>query len=174
MAKSRETITSDDVGTVNASELVGNQWDGEIPQGYEEEQVGFPPYWSPEEGGQRFSGIPIARDDKDPEFVRYTLIADRVIHCKKGPAEDAEQVIVRPGERFSVSEYASLPLAELFGLPMMAVATHKSKTSTPGQSVWNWKLFLTPESKKQLHARRAEAAAMFENMTKKPAELKSA
>jgi hypothetical protein len=148
-----------------AKEKVKEEWDEAfdnlIPEGWEEEQTGFPPYWNPGEG-KSFRGIVIARDVRDPDFVRYHIRSTQEdLECAIGPAVDAEPVKVTKGEIFTVSEYSSLPLSDLLGLEIMAVALKQVPTKKAGQSRWVWKLFLPKESRKALDTRRAESAKLL-------------
>jgi hypothetical protein len=132
---------------------------------WEEEQVGFPPYWNPELG-VRISAKVIALDVRDELFHRWTLQATRKsIQCAIGPAEDAEPVTVKPGELFTCSAYAGLPLDLFVGLEVLIYVSDKRKL--PGneaskgvkRDLWVFKLLVAPESKKLLEERKAAKVA---------------
>lgn len=131
-------------------------------EGWEEEQVGFAPYWNPEEG-KFFYGKVVARDERDPDFMRYLVQALMPHQCKRGAADDAEDVLVGTNEYFSISVYYSLSEPFDFALenftakgdpmPMKVTAIKKVKTKA-GQPCWTWKMHLPPEYKKKLQAAR--------------------
>jgi hypothetical protein len=100
------------------------------------------------------------KDTRDPDFIRYvfTNTNDAPLECATGKASDAEQIMVNPGEFFTVSSYAALPLDDLLGLECMLQAKDKVDTSTSGREVWRWRLVVPPETKKQLANRRETAA----------------
>lgn len=131
----------------------------EVPLGWEDESVGFPPYWSPAPGAA-FRGKLMLRDDRDPEFVRYVFqnTNNLPLECATGKTDDAEQVMVQPGELFTVSLYAALPFDMMFGLECLLLAKDKVETSKAGREVWRWRMILPPEAKKQLHERRQTAS----------------
>ena len=126
-----------------------------------EEQVGFAPYWNPEPEKWFFARV-VARDERDPEFVRYLMQAGMPLNCKRGPADDAEDVAVKPGEHFSFSVYHSLRDTFDFYLetglsPFLRVQSIKEvKTKTTGQTCWTWKVLVSPQDKKILEKKREE------------------
>lgn len=134
-----------------------------IPKGYEEQQTGLPPYWGPNEE-ELAKGVPqffharvIAFDGKDPAFKRWVMQAVDPITCWRGK-ERAEEVLVKPGEFFSVSHYAGLPLGRYFGFPVFVVAKGKRKIDG-GQTVWEWTLRTSPEAAKAVQARQERIIA---------------
>jgi hypothetical protein len=127
------------------------------PEGWEEESLGFPPYWNPEVG-KSFRGVVMNRDERDPEFIRYVLLATAPVTCATGPADESDVVHVAPGGKFTVSAYASLRLDELAGLEVFVKCIGKREIKNGKQELWQWQVFLSPEAKKQLAARRAEQA----------------
>ena len=134
-------------------------------ENWEEEQVGFAPYWGPAEM-KWFYGQVVDKDERDPEFVRYLIRAGVDTQCQRGPVEDAEEVLVKAGEYFTISVYYSLQGAFDFYLetgikPWMKVTAIKTtETSKSGRTVWHWKLVVSPEDKKRLNAARAQHKAM--------------
>lgn len=133
----------------------------DIPEGWEEEATsGFPPYWSPGEG-KSFRGRILARDVRDPNFIRYVVEASETTECVRGSGDDAEPVMVEKGQQFTVSDYFALDLRSVLGLEIKATSTEKVRTKG-GNDVWLWKLAMPPEARKILHARRAESAALFD------------
>lgn len=132
-----------------------------IPKGYEEQQTGLPPYWGPNEE-ELAEGVPqffharvIAFDGKDPAFQRWVLQAVDALTCWRGK-EKEEEVQVKPGEFFSISAYAGLPLGRYFGFPVFVVAKGKRGIGK-GQSVWEWTLRTTPEAAKAVQERQQRA-----------------
>lgn len=109
----------------------------------------FPPYWTPAEG-KAFIASVIDVDARDPEFVRYTFVATHPVVCHRGDTENQEETTVAAGERFSVSNYFSLPLDEYMGLgPVAILVTGKDKLKN-GNTMWLWKVRLSPAQKAQL------------------------
>ena len=150
----------DEVGSVAAAAVdnINDEW-GSVPDDWEEESTGFPPYWNPGEG-KSFRARFLLVDARDPDFVRFVCenTGKTPLICWRGPAEDAEPVEVPPGGQFTISEYAGLPLVFLLGEEALIRADHKQKTSKPGQSVWIWKMKLPPVTAQLLRKRRSEAA----------------
>lgn len=177
----RQTIGSKDVASVNAEDILngppeGMMNAGSAPDGWEQEQIGFPPYWNPRMTmvdptkpragmvpgtGNSFLGTVVNRDERDPNFTRYVVQASRAIRCQNGPSDDAEEVIVQKGEFFTLSTYASLPLDDYFGMEVYVQPIGKRKikddpeTGEP-RDLWRFSLMVSPESKKLLKNRREE------------------
>lgn len=138
---------------------------------WSEEATGFAPYWNPEENAWFFARI-IDKDERDPSFVRFLMQAGHDIPCKRGPAEEAEDVMVNKGEFFTISVYYSLQdlfdfyleLARTGALTptqqfMRIMAIDKSKTKA-GQKVWNWKVLVDPQTKLIANQARAKLAQL--------------
>jgi len=170
-----QTLSPDDVKTMSAEELAAQEaLNMAAPAGWETEQIGFPPYWNPtmkedEKGktiantGNAFLGMPIQRDDRDPNFQRYVVEALRPIMCKKGPAEDAEEILVKTGEFFTCSVYAALPLEDYFGYEVFVKPVRKRKLAATAEipqkrDLWDFELQVSPETKKLLKQRRKQEA----------------
>lgn len=176
MANDKAPKNATNTGKDNAADPMDfSQW--------EEEQIGFAPYWSPEEG-KYFVGQVAGKDMRDPEFVRYLIQASVDTECQRGPVDGAERVLVKKGEFFSISVYYSLAdmfdlLLERFtavGKPLTCrlESVKTSKTSTQGRKVWNWKMLLPPADKKALTAmkeqvRREQIAAQVEENNERKA-----
>lgn len=135
------------------------------PEGWEDDDKsgGFPPYWNPQLG-KSFQGIIVKRDERDPDFIRYIIQATDTIMCATGPASDAEEVIVEPGQLFTCSAYATMNLEEYFGLEVKVITwktrTLPGKESSRGvpRSLWEFKYKLPPDSKRLLDTmRKAES-----------------
>lgn len=126
---------------------------------WQDEQVGFAPYWKPVTGSF-FIGRLVDRDDEAEDFVRYLVQAGQDVECQRGPADDAEKVVVKKGEHFTISVYFSLQgLFDFYlesGLtPWMKIsAGEKVKTKTPGRQVFQWKVQLDPADKRKVDAAR--------------------
>lgn len=144
-------------------------------ENWETEKLGeFPPYWNPDEGKQ-FYAVPVGVDFRDPDFKRVIFQAMAPTECQRGPAEDAEDVTVQPGEQFTCSLYAILEnqIGFLINLPIVLMADKKVKSNTnKTQSYWTFNLKISPESKKILTARRQKAAGLLPGKTHQ-AELTS-
>lgn len=131
---------------------------------WEEEQVGFAPYWNPETD-KWFLGQVVSRDERDPEFVRYLVKAALDTPCKRGPVDGAEEVLVKSGEYFSISVYYSLQglfdaYLEMGIVPpvMKVIAVKEVKTKKAGQTCWTWKVLISPDDKKRINTKRTELA----------------
>src|ERR1051325_10393128 len=123
------------------------------PAGWVDEQTGFPPYWSPVEGAS-FRGTVMARDNRDPDFHRYVIRSSTAIECAQGPADEAEPVQVAPGELFSLSTYAALPLDDYMGFEVFVTAKNKRKIQGGKQDLWVFKLMVSPDTKAKVLALR--------------------
>lgn len=148
-----------------------------MPEGWENEQIGFPPYWNPtmqedDKGktvagtGNAFLAIPIDKDERNPEFKRYVLEAIHPIMCKKGPAEDAEEILVQVGEFFTCSVYAALPLEDYYGIPVYVRPVRKRKLAPTAEinqkrDLWDFELKVSPADKKRLKERRAQEVQLL-------------
>lgn len=131
-----------------------------------EEQTGFPPYWNPGIG-KWFKATVMNRDERDPDFIRYHLLALAPVVCAKGPSDDAEEIEVQPGEFFTCSAYAALPLDKYFGIDIKVI-TYKTR-KLPGndaskgvkRDLFEFKILVTPDTRNLLEAgRKAEAKAL--------------
>lgn len=138
----------------------------EATKGWSRQQVGFPPYWSPQREGQPFFGRIVALDTRQEDFYRYVVQATKFpMFCRLGPADDAEKIMVQAGDFYTVSAYASLPLEDFFDIEVLVVATKKRKL--PGneaskgvkRDLWMWDVKVESEKEKQIiERRRAEKA----------------
>lgn len=123
-----------------------------------EEQISFAPYWKPIVGAS-FVAKPIARDERDPEFIRFVMQAYQDMDCFSGPVEDAAEVKVEKGKYFSISDYKALPLDFYMGLPDPIKLTVEStrKSSDPKKNdMFVWSIKTTDRCKKILDARRED------------------
>lgn len=164
-----QTIGSGDVEEISAETLGSNVNYGDTPDGWVEEQTGFPPYWNPElanpgEVCKRFQGIVIGKDDRDPDFIRFVLKATKTIMCGEGPKDDKADIEVQEGQYFSVSDYVALPLEKYIGHEVLVMSVSKRKIDG-GKSLWKWRLMVSPETRKAIAAAEAkmlaEANALF-------------
>lgn len=122
---------------------------------WDEEPTGFPPYWTPVEG-RKILARPIAKDENDPDFPRYVLVAGAPVPCEQGSADEKKPVTVKKGELFTCSVYGGLPLDRYMGVEVGIVCRGK-KAIPGGKSLWVFQLFVSPDQKKVLEAKRAEA-----------------
>lgn len=156
------------------AEKMGEEWQAVTPEGWLEEATGFDPYWTPEIGSY-FRAMVIDIDDHDRNFIRYRLqnMGEEALSCKRGPAADAEEVLVEPGEHFTCSAYASLPLHAFYGAEVMVVVFENRKL--PGneasemkpRDLWIFKVLVSPEVKKQLADQRRANAVMLREAAQK-------
>lgn len=150
---------------------VFENWEAEVPEGWVTDESGLPPYWKPELG-RSFTGTVIdfqpAKNNLD--FDRYVILSSNQIICSKGASEDAEDVTVTAGGKFTVSNYAALPLNEYLGFEIKVITFKNSRL--PGneasggakRDLWQFKVLTSPETKKQLDDFRkldAERQRMF-------------
>lgn len=138
---------------------------------WEEEQLGFPPYIKAEVGAGYYGRI-ITADTRDPDFVRFVIQYlgmpsdfDNLAKCKldtktplkakRGPKDDAEDVMVKVGEFFTVSNYVGLPLENYLGIEAMVDVTGTRPTKHPND-MYVFRIQLSPENKKLIQARRTQ------------------
>lgn len=147
---------------------------------WEKEQVGFPPYWKPKSPGDLFLAKVILKDERDPSFPRYIMQATKFpIVAQQGPAEDADVTIVSPGDYFTTSVWAGLPLDDFMDIEACIMAVKKRKL--PGneasdgvkRDLWVWEVKATPESRKLIASRRAETRKLIMDERKKANELEA-
>lgn len=133
-----------------------------------EEQVGFAPYWEPEEG-KRFYAILAGVDMADPNFLRYSFTAAKDTECFTGPADEQVPVTVHEGETFTCSVYAQLRdrfdeylglLAEGVIIPILVTCIGKSdKKTQAGFNFWKFKISVSQENKQLLLKYRSQKLA---------------
>jgi hypothetical protein len=133
-----------------------------------DEQIGFAPYWKPAPG-KSFYGAPVAIDMRDPAFIRYQFMALDNIECQRGPADEedpnAEKVVVKKGETFSVSVYHAtrdlfdqyLQFSEetLKPVPVQVIAVKTVKTANQPKC-WQFRARTSPPMRLELDAWRAK------------------
>jgi hypothetical protein len=141
-----------------------------------DEQIGFAPYWVPEEG-KAFYGALIGKDERDLSrdggFVRYTLMSmsSESLECQSGPNTDkAEKVMVAKGEAFNVSVYHQLAPPFDFYLqaqedlqiviPIRVICEKKMETKA-GRDVWKFRLQIPSKTKAQLDKYKREQNAQL-------------
>jgi hypothetical protein len=122
--------------------------------GTEEEQIGFPPYWTPQEGRKLRVKV-IAFDQRDPTFPRWVVQATHRVACQSGPSDEAEPRLVQAGEFFSMSLYAALPLQRYVGEEIV-ISCKEERDIGSGKTLWVWSLRCTPEVKARVMARNEE------------------
>lgn len=140
---------------------------------WSDEQIGFAPYWKPDEG-KWFFGAPIAIDMRDPKFIRYQFIAGADTPCQRGPSDEederSEAVMVEKGNMFSLSVYYSL--REIFdeyleygaktGKPVLVRVDALRTVPTKNQpKCWQFRARVSPEQKKELTTWRQERRKML-------------
>jgi len=123
---------------------------------WEDEQTGFPPYWAPGFDGDTMSpgfigrviGIEEAKSDTD--FDRWIISPTYgSVVCKKGPADDADLIEVKPGEFFTMSSYSSLQLQPYVGHEI-AVIPQRKRDIGKGRDLWDWRLKVSKETKARI------------------------
>lgn len=135
--------------------------------GWEKISVGFAPYLKVSGIGGCFFGKLAAVDLGDPEFPRYVVeCLGAPLKCQRGPVNDAEEVIVQPGEFFTVSKYAGLPIERFMDIPAFFKVigerevppneAHKMKTS-----MFLWEVTVSPESKALMAKNQKEELLML-------------
>lgn len=140
-----------------------------------DERFGFAPYWNPNEGESIVCKL-VARDDRDPEFVRFLVEALAPTKCFTGPKEDAKPELVEAGQTFTLSAYYSVDqkfseYMELGVFPTLQLtAAEKIKLKKdPRKTVWKFTAKLHPDTAKQLSAARQAKALNGGNPAGRPA-----
>ncbi len=138
-------------------------------EGWSEEQLGFPPYFKAAIGKGFFARV-ITVDVRDPEFIRFVLQylgmpndfkkptqldTTTPLKCQKGKKDDAEDVMVKPGEFFTTSNYGGLPLENFLGESATIACTGKVSTGKPND-MYTWTVLTSAETKTRLAAQRLE------------------
>ena len=121
-------------------------------------QTQFPPFLKIKEGARAHCKL-VDFDDHDPDFERWVFMALSPAQCHQGPQEAGEDVVVKKGDLFTISNYATLRVSRYIGCEMMIECTGKIKANTPAGFVWGFKATLSPDSAKQL-AERKQALAL--------------
>jgi len=168
MVDTKKTENVSTNGNVVPANIAALAVGGKLPDfdKWEEETVGFAPYWNPEEGKWFYARI-VERDDRDPEFVRYLFQAGMPTPCARG-AEDSETfepVMINTGEYFTISVYFSLQ--GLFDLYLetghrpyiKVISVKKVPTKKTGRNVWLWKVLSDPKDKRIMNQKRLELKA---------------
>lgn len=168
MAKHKETNGDQAVADAAEARDVGNTIGMNdpalaeiIPKRFVKTQIGFPPYWRCEVG-KAFRGIVLLRDERVPNFVRYHIQTSTRLDCQIGPVDNGEVVTVQPGEIFTLSAYAALPLERLFGFEVAVLV--KGSRKLPGnddsggmpRDLFEFEVFVDPEDEKRLISQRKE------------------
>lgn len=162
MAKTNVTKSAAENLDVNAAMSAFEQEIMAQLVGWEEVETGFPPYWKPEIGKMLLGKVCVV-DFRDPSFPRVVLQATKVpMPCQRGPVDDAESVTVKPGEFFTMSEYAALNLANYMDLEVAIKCVGERKVpadkarNLPSRDMFEWKVLVTPEAAKILKGRSLE------------------
>lgn len=178
--RSEETIGAEDIGTVDSIGSVSDVDFNSVTEGFIDEQTGYPPYWAPIENGKQdgnghdlsdswFKGLLIGKDDREgADFVRYTFIASIPLVCKEGPADEAKEVKVNPGQFFSCSAYAALPLERYIGHEVVVKAERK-RPLKGNKDLWVFRLLIGKKDAAALRA--AEKRVLEQARAQKNAEL---
>jgi hypothetical protein len=136
-------------------------------EGWEQVETGFPPYWKPTVGECIVARVCVL-DSRDEKFVRYVLQATKAaIPCARGPVDGAEEVVVQPGEFFTMGEYASLDLSRFFDMEVFIKVTGTRKLAGNEDSngvprkLFDFKVMCSPADKARLNAMRADEMKLF-------------
>jgi len=135
------------------------------------EPIGFRPYWKPTEG-DFFYAAPMMRDERDPDHVRYLMLAmaDIPKGCFTGPKNARVPAPILKGETFNVSVYHALDDAFRFyceegtkgdAIPIYCKAMGKTETDN-NREVWQWDVRVSPETHTRLQAARRMALGLPE------------
>lgn len=136
-----------------------------IPEGFEEENLGFAPYWKAAVG-EGFTAKPIQLDARDPKFERWLLQnlgAD--LKCFKGPTKEAEEVTVKNGEHFTMSNYKGCDLTDYIGYDIFAKVVGTTPSKHPND-MFVWKLAMKTADRAALNAKRQEHAKAIAEMNR--------
>lgn len=133
-------------------------------EGFVKDDIALPPYWNPQEGSEVYAQ-PVMIDATDPTFVRFVMLAKETTACKRGPSDDAENVTVEAGERFTMSVYRGLEkpffMYMVAGIPALITCVSKRKlapsvTNPFPRTFWNFTSFMNAKDKQKLDANRVE------------------
>ncbi len=130
-------------------------------ENWESEKLGdFPPYFEPDEGKMFYAKI-VGVDYADPEFHRIICQAEADVECLRGPKGEQEEVTVKKGELFTISEYAIIAnqvgfLIMLQSAIVLKVVSKEQSRTNPKNSYWTFELKVSPNDKKRLQAIRFE------------------
>lgn len=135
MAKTRTDATPTEIQASDLQKIDRSQFDGK------DMNDGFLPYYNPIPG-DAIAVIPVGFDRRQEGFERIVFEACEDVRCFTGPKEDAEEVIVRAGEKFNTSDYAALRITEaFFGFMFLLKVKEKVKVaSDKTKTVWLWEL----------------------------------
>lgn len=102
-------------------------------------QTSYPPYFEVEEGAA-FRAKVLGKDDSDPEFIRWVLCAERPVKCYRGSKKknQATEIIVQPGELFTIGEYVALRLDKYVDSVIGLKVKGKLEANTPAGFVWDF------------------------------------
>lgn len=136
---------------------------------------GFPPYWKPETG-KAFYAKPVGVDFTGL-WVRIIWEALAPTDCYRGPVDEAEDVLVNPGERFTTSGYTQFKDIDLYlGMPVKVTAVEKLRQQKdPSRHYWRFSGMVSPTDAKKLAAARMQRAReqMTGRVENAPASLES-
>lgn len=161
-----------------AGELTDDEFDdqGEVVDD------GFPPYWKAAEG-KMFEAwvkdvdhqeIPNLRTGEIDIFTRYVCVTTRPLRCSRGPARDAEEVIVEPGHEFTVTKYANLPLEKYLTFKIRAKCTGQQEMTGAREPMWTFKVRVEQELATAIREESAaHALFMRENFLKQARERRA-
>lgn len=144
--------------------------------GWAKASVGFAPYLKLNGVGDCFFGKLAAVDNSNPEFPRYIIEAlEAPIECQRGPVASPEQVTVEPGDFFTVSKYAGLPIERFLDIP--AFYKIKSTRVVPGNEnhkmateMFEWDVMVSGESKKLLAKNQRDEMLMLRDVQRRTIE----
>jgi hypothetical protein len=135
--------------------------------GWEKVETGFPPYWKPEIGKCILARVTFL-DCRDPSFHRLVCQATKFsIPCHRGPVDGAEDIVVNPGEFFTMSPYAALNLMKFVDLEVFIKCAGERKIPAdkerglPTRDMFEWIVMVSPEDKKILQQRNQEEMTLL-------------
>lgn len=123
--------------------------------GWQEQPIGFVPYWEPKVGDSIYC-MPLALDARQMGFHRFVCEAKETIPCFIGSTDTQKAVNVAEGEAFSISRFASLPLADYIGLPILIRVDKKEKMPPMNgepRSRWVFSILVSADVKRKMAAR---------------------
>ncbi len=123
---------------------------------WEQQQLGFAPYFKPGVNMKPIHARVITADLADPDFVRFVMQnLGPTMQCGQGPVTDGEIVPVKRNEFFSISNYAGLPLEDYLGHEILLKCTGTRKTGKPND-MFVFTIETSPETTKLLAVSRAQ------------------
>ena len=133
----------------NDKQTVNTNWAIPTGQGYEEAQVGFPPFWQPDEKNNKFAGEVIACD-REGTFERWVVKATKPIVCYRGDEKNRQEEVISPGQYFTMSTYSGLRLDRYIGMGEIVCFIKGEQKTKNGNTMYIWGILESSDCRKRL------------------------